>query len=118
MALAEIEDADGAREQAEHADHGKAGEDGEHERLGYFARDHGKPDRRHGKGEREKHDKPDTAVPFGAVGGGLGIAHRRINICHAFGKYPIRIVLTGDCHVREVTVAPWNRFCPKGAPCG
>ncbi len=63
-------------------DHGEAGEDRQHEGLGHLARHHGKPDGGHGKGEREKHHEPDTAIALGAVGGGLGIAHRRIDICH------------------------------------
>ena len=81
-ALAEMQDADGAREQAEHAHHGKPGEDREHEGLGHLARHHGKPDGRHGEREREQDHEPNAAVPFAAIGCGLDIAHGRLDIRH------------------------------------
>ncbi len=82
MPLAEMENADGAGEQAEHAHHGKAGKDGEHERLGHLARHHGKAHGGYCQGKGEKHHKAHAAVALGAVGGGRGIAHRRIDIGH------------------------------------
>ncbi len=81
-ALAEMQDADGAREQAEHADHGKPGEDREHEGLGHLARHHGEPDGRHREREREQDHEPDAAVPFAPIGCGLDIAHGRLDIRH------------------------------------
>ena len=82
MPLAEMENADGAGEQAEHAHHGKSGKDGEHERLGHLARHHGKAHGGYRQGKGEKHHKAHAAVAIGAVGGGRGIAHRRIDIGH------------------------------------
>ncbi len=82
LAGTEMEDADGAREQAEHADHGKAGKDREHERLRHLARQHGKGDCGHGKCKRKQHDQTHTAVAFATVGGGRGVAHRRVDIGH------------------------------------
>jgi hypothetical protein len=79
----EMEDADGAREQAEHADHGERGKDGEHEGLGHLARHHGKTDRRRGQGQREQDDQAHAAVAFATVCGGRGVAHRRVDISHA-----------------------------------
>ena len=82
MALAEIEDADRAREQAKHADHRERGEDRQHERLGHLARHHGEPDGGDGQSEREHHDEANAPVARGNLRGGLGIAHRRIDIAH------------------------------------
>ena len=82
VALAEMENADGASEQAEHADHRKTGEDREHERLGHLARQHGKGHGRNGKREREHHHEAHASVAFGAVCGGLGVAHRCVDIRH------------------------------------
>ena len=95
MPLAEMQDADGAGEQAEHADHGKAGKDGKHEGLGHLARHHGEPNRRNSQGQREEDHEPHAAVPLGAVGGGLDIAHRRLDIGHG-ANYPIRFVFASD----------------------
>ncbi len=53
LAGTEMEDADGASEQAEHPDHGEAGEDREHERLRHLARYDGKADRADRERERE-----------------------------------------------------------------
>ena len=83
---AEMQDADGAGEQAEHADHGKSGQDGEHERLGHLARHHGKADGGDRERQREQHHETHAAVAFGAVGGGRGVAHRRVDIGHGRAK--------------------------------
>ena len=86
MALAEMQNADGAGEQAEHADDRERGEDRQHERLGHLARHHGEPDRGDRQSERKQHHEPHAAVPRGTFGGGLGIAHRRIDIGHGKAK--------------------------------
>ena len=83
---AEMQDADRAGEQAEHPDHGKAAEDGQHERLGHLARDHGKPDRGGGERKREQDDETDAAFALGTVGGGRCIAHGRVDISHDLAK--------------------------------
>ena len=83
VALAEMEDADGAGEQAEHADHGKTAENGKDEGLGHLARDHGKGDGGNGKPEREQHHETDIAVAFGLIGGRLGVTHWSVDIRHA-----------------------------------
>ena len=82
MPPAEMQDADGAGEQAEHADHRKPGQDGEHERLGHLARHHGQADRGDREREREQNHERHAAVALSAVGGGRGIAHRRVDIGH------------------------------------
>ena len=58
LACAEMKDADGAREQAEHADHGKAGKDGEHEGLGHLARHHGETDGGHREASASSTTRP------------------------------------------------------------
>ena len=91
--LAEMQDADGAGEQAEHADHGEAGEDGEDEGLGHLARHHGEADGGHRQGQREQHHEPDAAVPRRYVGGGLGVAHGRVDIGHGMQNTRFELVL-------------------------
>ena len=82
MPAAEMQNADGAGEQAEHADHGKSGQDGEHERLGHLARDHGKADGGDRQGQREQNHETHAGVARRKVGGWRGIAHRRVDIGH------------------------------------
>jgi hypothetical protein len=77
-----MQDADGAGEQAEHADHGKAAEYGKDERLCHFARDHGKPDRRHGKPKRKRHHKTTIAFAAGLVSGRLGVTRWSVDVGH------------------------------------
>ncbi|ODA68899.1 hypothetical protein A7A08_00733 [Methyloligella halotolerans] len=67
LALAEMQDAHGAGEQAEDADHRQARQDGQHERLGDLARDHGEADGRSRQAKGQQHDQADTALAFGAV---------------------------------------------------
>ena len=62
VALTEIKDADGACEETEHADDGKAGEDREHEGLGHLARDHGEPDGGDGQSESKQNHEPNAPV--------------------------------------------------------
>ena len=86
MPAAEMQNADGAGEQAEHADHGKSGQDGEHERLGHLARHHGKADGGHRECQRQHHHEAHAAVSLGAVCGGRGVAHGHVDIGHGIGK--------------------------------
>ena len=78
-----MQDADGAGEQAEHADHGKAAKDGKDEGLGHLARDHGEADGGHGKTERERHHESDIAAAAGLICGWLGVTRRRVDVGHA-----------------------------------
>ena len=84
MTAAEMQDADRAGEQAEHADHGETGQDGEHERLGHLARHHGQPNGGDRQGKREENHQRHAAVAGGQIGGGRGIAHRRVDIGHGW----------------------------------
>ena len=65
MALAEMQNADGAGEQAEHADDRKPGEDRQNERLGHLARHHGEADGGNRQSQRKQHHEPNAAVPRG-----------------------------------------------------
>ena len=78
-----MQDADGAGEQAEHADHGEAAEDGKDERLGHLARDHGEADGGHGETKRERHHESDIAAAAGLICGWLGVTRRRVDVGHA-----------------------------------
>ncbi len=82
MALAEMQDADGAGEQAEDADDGKAGENGEHDRFGHLARDHGEPNGRGPQRQGQKHDQAHARVAAGAVGYRIAITHGGIDVGH------------------------------------
>ena len=82
LARAEMENADGAGKQTKHTDHSKTGKDGEDEGLGHFARHHGEDDRGDRQGKGEDDDETHIAVTFGSVGGGRGVAHRRVDIGH------------------------------------
>ncbi len=83
---AEMQNADGAGEQAEHPDHGEAGKNGKHEGLGHLARHHGEADRGDRQRQRQQDDEAHAAVTLGAVGGWRGVAHRRVNIGHGLAK--------------------------------
>ncbi len=111
LALAEMEDADGAGKQAEHANHGKPGEDREHERLGDLARNHGQPDGGDRKSESQQNHKANTSVARGDVSGGLGIAHRRVDIAH--GPENTRFERSWPDIVMERSSPPMR---PKGLP--
>ena len=106
LALPEMQDADGAGEQAEHADHGKAAKDGKHEGLGHFARDHGEADGGHGKTERERNHESDVAATAGLIGGRLGVARRRVDVGHDH-KLPDSIsVRAAHCDVERLLSPP------------
>jgi hypothetical protein len=77
-----MQDANGAGEQAEHTDHGKAAQYGKHERLGHFAREHGKRNRRHGKPKRKRYHKTTIAFTSGLVGGRLGVTRWSVDVGH------------------------------------
>ena len=101
MPAAEMQNADGAGEQAEHADHGKSGQDGEHERLGHLARHHGKADGGHRECQRQHHHEAHAAVSLGAVCGGRGVAHGHVDIGHGIGKIAdFGNVLAEHCHTQ------------------
>ena len=101
-----MQDADGAGEQAEHADHGEAAEDGKHERLGHLARDHGEADGGHGETKRERHHESDIAAAAGLICGWLGVTRRRVDVGHA-SKLPDSIsVRAGHCDVARCCSSP------------
>ncbi|WP_342022369.1 hypothetical protein [Methyloceanibacter stevinii] len=104
VTLAEMQDPDGAGEQAEHAHDGQRRKDREHEGLGDFAAEHGQTDGGDGKRQRQQHHERNTAVAAGPVRHGFSVAHRRIDIRHGMRKYPIRLGLTGDCHEGPVPI--------------
>ncbi len=118
MPPAEMQDADGAGEQAEHADHGKAGKDGEHERLGHLARHHGEADRGDRQRQRQQDHKAHAAVAFGAVRGGRGIAHWRVDIGHGLGKIADSELAWPDIVMGGVVQAhaAWRRSGWKRSP--
>ena len=62
VCLPEMQNADGAGEEAEDADHGKDGKDAKHEGLGHFARHDGERHGRDGQSKRKHHDKTDAAL--------------------------------------------------------
>jgi hypothetical protein len=82
LALPEMQDADGTREQAEHADHGKSAENGKDEGLGHFARDHGKADGGHSKSKGKGDHEPDIALAAGLIGGWLGVTRGSVDVGH------------------------------------
>ncbi len=65
-----MQNADGAREQAEHADDGEAGKDGEDEGLGHLARHYGEAHGGNGKAKGEQHHETNIAVAARAVATG------------------------------------------------
>ena len=71
MALAEIEDADGPCEEAEHADDGEAGKNREDEGLRDLARHHGEADGGDRQCKSEKNHEPHAPIARRQVGGGL-----------------------------------------------
>ena len=103
-----MQDADGAGEQAEHADHGKAAEDGEHERLGHLARDHGKADGGHGETKRERNHEADIAVAAGPIGGWLGVTRIGASMSVMAPNYPIRFRFAPD-------IVMWRVVAARGA---
>ena len=62
---AEMQDADGAGEQAKHADHGEPGQDGKHERLGHLARHHSEADGGDRQRQRQQNHERHAAVARG-----------------------------------------------------
>ena len=82
LALPEMQDADGAGEQAEHADHGKAAENGKDEGLGHLARDHGKGDGGDGKPKSERNHEADIAFAACLIGGRLGVSRWSVDVGH------------------------------------
>ena len=119
LRLAEMQDADGAGEQAEHADHGEAAKDGEDERLGHLARDHGEADGGHGETKRERHHESDIAAAAGLICGWLGVTRRRVDVGHA-SKLPDSIsVRAGHCDVARCCSSPAQIHDRTGHfPCG
>jgi hypothetical protein len=103
MARSKMQNTDRSGEQTEHSNHRETGENGEHERLGHLAAHQSNADGGHGQGQREKHDQANAPVTLGLVRDGFGVAHGGVNIGHGLGKYPIRLVLTGDCHGCVIT---------------
>ena len=82
LVLPEMQDADGAGEQAKHADHGKSAENGKDEGLGHFARDHGKRDGGHGKAKGKRHHETDIALAARLIGGRLGVSRWSVDVGH------------------------------------
>ena len=77
-----MQDADGAGEQAEHTDHGKAAENGKDEGLGHLARDHGKGDGGDGKPKSERNHEADIAFAACLIGGRLGVSRWSVDVGH------------------------------------
>ena len=82
LALSEMEDADGAGEQAEHTDDGKSTENGKDEGLGHLARDHGKGDGGDGKPKSERNHEADIALAACLIGGRLGVLRWSVDVGH------------------------------------
>ena len=110
MPPAEMQDADGAGEQAEHADHGKSGQDGEHERLGHLARHHGKADGGDRECQRQQHHEAHAAVSLGAVCGGRGVAHGHVDIGHGLGK-----IADSEMSWPNIVITGWSGPCGLAA---
>src|SRR5262245_56475128 len=91
--------ADGAGEQATHADHGKSANDGKDEGVGHLARDQGEADGGHGETKPKRHHESDIAAAAGLICGWLGVTRRRVDVGHA-SKLPDSIsVRAGHCDV-------------------
>ena len=105
MALAEMEDAHGAGEQAKDADHGKARENGQHDRLGHLTRDHGEPNGGSPQCQRQKHHQAHAPVAPGAVGYRIAIAHGGVDVGH-------------DRQVSRFDWSPRRTLSPLKGACG